>query len=124
MRAARFHLPLLLIGLLGWAGCAAHGGAAPLSDTSYTALPDDAPVIVTTGELDGSYEELAILVVKPGGLLLGASYATLIERMNANLRDEARAIGAHAVVRVEYDIADLEGETTRATGTAVRMGTP
>ena len=108
-----------LVLLVALVGCTTSGSVAPLSDASYPALPGDARVEVTTGDLDVPYEELAVVVVRPDASWLGQSDAEEIAAMNEKLRTEARRIGAGAVVRVSYDVA---GEHSRATGTAVRVG--
>lgn len=114
MRALPFGLALLLLG-----GCGASGNVVRLSEATYPALAEDAPVEVTTGALAAPYEELAVVVVGPGPSWLGRSDADEVAEMNEQLRAEARRIGAEAVVRVSYDVA---GGHARATGTAVRVG--
>ena len=112
------------LALLLLAGCAtpeaartAVGPAAPLTTASYPALAADAPVTVTTGEITAPYREVAVLVVGPGRNL---SDAEEIAVMHERLREEARRLGAQAVVRVTYH--NLSESSTRATGTAVRVG--
>lgn len=106
-------LALLLIG-----GCASSGDVARLSESAYPALPDDAPVEVTTGDLDGPYEELDVVVVRPTPWKIQTEAGTIADT-NERLRSEARRLGAQAVVRVNYDVAS---EETRAAGTVVGVG--
>ena len=112
---------LLLGASLLWlslTGCGTSENAARLSSTTYPALAEDAPVEVTTGDIDAPYEELAILVVGAGDGRWFTSDAEDVAGMNENLRREARALGAQAVVRVVYEVT---AEHPRATGTAVRL---
>lgn len=113
--------PLAALVLL--AGCktpeaarAVVGNAAPLTEAVYPAHAPDAPVTVTTGDLDGPYDELAVVVVRSGPDLSDAEEIAVIHE---RLRDEARRLGAHAVVRVTYH--DVPDTASRAIGTAVRV---
>ena len=94
------------------------------SDIQITPVeaPDDArfesgEVLVTTGDTEVPYEELAILTVGPHS----GKWST--KKLLANFREAARRVGADAVVRVDFD-AFGNGETGAltysATGTAVR----
>ena len=113
MRVLAIALVLLL-----FSGCATSGDVARLSEATYPSLPDDAPVEVTTGDIDVPYEELAVVVVRPTPWRIQTE-ASAIADMNERLQAEARQVGAQAVIRVSYDLADKQ---TRATGTAVRVG--
>ncbi len=64
-----------------------------LQDTSTTS-----PIVLTTGEVKREYEEIALLRV-------GSRYhlrMTTYQELNEVLRDEAREMGANAVVRIQY----------------------
>ena len=94
------------------------GHAAPLSTAAYPALAADAAVTVTTGEVTAPYREVAVVVVE--GSKRRLSGAEEVAVLHERLREEARRLGAHAVVRVAYHNLGVDG--THATGTAVRVG--
>ncbi len=72
------------------------------------------PIILTTGEVKNSYEEIALVRIQ--GMPLGG-----IESINAGLRSEARKLGANAVVRIQYGAYALGYYSyPQAIGTAVK----
>ena len=107
---------LLLLFLIG---CGSSENVARLTDATYPALPEGEKVEITTGDIDEPYEEVAVLVVGPKPSWLPQSGAEEVAAMNERLREEARQLGAHAVVRVSYEVTT---EHPRATGTAIRLG--
>ena len=113
MRTAALFLPLLFL-----IGCGSSGNVVRLTDTTYPPLSEDEAVEITTGDVDRPYEEVAVLVVGAGGGLFRSEGEEVAE-MNERLREEARQLGAHAVVRISYE---MTAEHPRATGTAVRLG--
>ena len=113
-------LPLLIL-LVSLQGCMFLWGTGP--HTEFAPL-DAAPhaagfgsgLVVTTGDVDEPYVEVAILTVGPRGW---NSTDELVE----DLREAARRADTDAVVRVDFDqYADEDGFVKRiATGTAVRF---
>jgi hypothetical protein len=75
---------------------------------------------LTTGEIDEPYEEIAVIAVHEDG-------DAVLEVLSLRLREQARALGADAVIRVDYDLERAGGEAyliQSATGTAVRIREP
>jgi hypothetical protein len=115
---------LALFCLVAFSACAAppaavrdvSGDVARLSDAVYPPFPGDAQVRVSTGDLEEAYEELGVIVVRPGQNLSATEDVAV---MHERFREEARRIGAHAIVRIEY--YNLGESNTHATGTAVRL---
>jgi hypothetical protein len=84
----------LLPGLLG---CAAGRSDFVLLNpgTRLEARPATAPVVLTVGELDRPYQELG--VIRVSGVTRGG-----YEALNEKLRQQAREVGADAVIFVRY----------------------
>lgn len=66
-----------------------------------------------------AYEEIAIVVVWPPWNR--DQRRGIFERINLNLERQARALGADAVIRIDYDLLMGEQGAPHATGTAVRL---
>ncbi len=83
--------------LLSQAGCAA--GRTDFIQlnpgTHYSSRPANAPMLLTVGDLDRTYEELGVIHVS------GVSREGY-EKLNGKLRAEARRVGADAVIYVTY----------------------
>lgn len=103
------------------AGCKSiNTEVAPLSEQVYDPLSADIPVQLTTGDLSKTYEELAVVTVWANRSL---KTRNVLERLNELLREQARSLGADAVVRIDYMMQTGSGDTDlrqSATGTAVR----
>src|SRR3989338_4435678 len=115
---------LLLVGLCG---CAAGRSDVILlnAGTRVDARPENAAVVLTVGDLNQPYQELAVLHVS------GVSREGY-ERLNEKLREEARRIGADAVIYVRYGTENVLSiipffvafpyDVLTAEGLAVRSG--
>ena len=115
----RYATSVLLIVLIS-TGCQTTAEFAPLSEKVYPPLPVEATIQLTTGDLTETYEELAVITV-----WADRSWWTpnVLERLNERLREQARALGADAVIRIDYTMQEGSGDTDlkqSATGTAVR----
>ncbi|MBI4342047.1 MAG: hypothetical protein HY599_01625 [Candidatus Omnitrophica bacterium] len=88
---------LWVSGALFLSGCAAGRNDVVLLNpgTRFESRPSDAPVVLTVGDLGRPYQEIGVLHVS-GMARLG--YDELSER----LRNEARRVGADAVIFVRY----------------------
>ena len=117
-------LALALLVSLGLSGCVffpSFGDTRRIDIATLNAPPEAiaveyADVLVTTGDVEVDYDELAILSVGPRG-------HDSIEELIADLRAAAVEAGADAVVRVDFDVygGGEDGFLRRtATGTAVR----
>ncbi len=109
---------LLVLAFVLLSGCSTSRiEITPLEPASEAAPVSGGDIQVTTGDVDGSYEELAILTVGPDT----GDDAT--RKLIARLREAARRVGADAVVRVDFDVygrGENGDQTHMATGTAVR----
>jgi hypothetical protein len=96
------------------AGCGSSTEIVPLPPRAEAL---DRGLLVTTGDLDRPYDEIALLRVGPEG-------DEETDELLASLRIAARRAGADAVVRVDFDpYGGGEDGSLRwvATGTAVRF---
>lgn len=94
----RSHTIVMLISVvLLSAGCAGliSPEVARLSVVSYAPLPEGAPVLLSTKDIDREYEEIAVISIR-------SSAWTSIEELNEALKKEARDIGAHAAIRIQF----------------------
>ena len=82
-----------------------------LTTTEYVPTPPTANILLITGDVDREYEEIAILKI-----FQSTAYSDTLQRFPDALREEARKLGADAVIRIQLD--DLGA---LATGTAVRF---
>jgi hypothetical protein len=85
------------VACLTLAGCAAgrNDFVSLNAGTVFRALPDHAPVVLTVGDLDRSYQEIGVIHVS------GISREGY-DKLSEKLREEARRVGADAVVFVRY----------------------
>jgi hypothetical protein len=63
--------------------------------TSFQPRPANAPVVLTVGDLDRTYQEIGVIHVS------GVSRQGY-ERLNIKMRDKAREVGADAIIFVHY----------------------
>ena len=88
--------------LIGTGGCAvARKDYIQLNaGTSYESRADDAPVVLSVGDLDRPYEELGVIHVS-GVLRQG------YDRLNQRMRAKARDVGADAIIFVHYGTENI-----------------
>lgn len=118
------HRACVLFVLLLVTGCTPTAEVAWLSESTYTPLEANQAIQLTTGDLDKAYEEMAIITVWAERTF---KERNVLEKLNELLRMEARALGADAVVRIDYEMQTSTGEADlkqSATGTAVRTTRP
>ncbi len=110
------HISAILIAfILIIAGCAGitYPEVSRLSEVSHAPLPGNAPILLSTKDIDQKYDEIAIINIR------SASW-TNIDKLNEALRQRARELGTNAVVRIQYGHEGMWGNPT-ATGVAVRI---
>jgi hypothetical protein len=95
MRAPRVGVRLMLA--LSLSGCAAGRSDLILLNpgTRFDPLSFDAPVVLTVGDLDRPYQEIGVIHVSG---ITREGY----DQLTRKLRDEARQVGADAVIFVRY----------------------
>ena len=122
MKAVLLRVTLLTVLIILCAGC----------KSVCTAVVDYEDVFITTGDLRGEYSPKALIEIRQSGLmifgLIPVSAGTLQEACDM-IAAQARAVGADAVVNLEYKVHKSpfpisffwwkRGATVR--GTAVRM---
>lgn len=106
---------ILIAFMLVIAGCAGitYPEVSRLSAVSHAPLQANAPILLSTKDIDRKYDEIAIINIR------SASW-TNIDKLNETLRQRARKLGANAVVRIQYGHEGMWGNPT-ATGVAVRI---
>ena len=109
---------LALVAALAWCltGCAVVAPFLPEGQPRIEIAPLDGDLLVTTGDTDRPYDELAILVVGPRG-------DDDTDKLIADLRLAAYEAEADAVVRVDFKVfgaGDDGFQRWVAVGTAIR----
>jgi len=112
MRRVHFATLISIVAVALFIGGCTSSSVSRLTDKEYPAKPEDAPIQISTGDIDRDYVEIAIISVK-GGMGAGA------DKKNEKLRMRARKLGADAVIRVTY--GESTPSQTTARGTAVRF---
>jgi hypothetical protein len=99
--AARLHgySLSLTVGLIALAGCAAGRSDFILLNpgTQFPSQRENAPVILTVGDLPEPYQEIGVIHVS--GVTRDG-----YDRLSEKLREEARRVGADAVIFVRYGV--------------------
>lgn len=108
-------IAILLLSALVLGGCAGLTMAevSPLTSQTFQAKSVEADILISTGDIQKKYQELAIINIR-------SSAWTKIDRLNWKLKIKAREIGADAIIRVSYGHESMWGNPT-ATGTAVKF---
>lgn len=112
MRRVHFTTLIFTVAVAFLIGSCTSFSVSRLTDKEYPPKPEDAPIRISTGDVDREYEEIAIISVK-GGLGAGA------EAKNEKLRKRARKLGADAVIRVSC--GESTPSQTTARGAAVHF---
>jgi len=90
----------------------------PLTSERFTSLPDNAEIMLTRGDVEQPYVEIAVIDAR------AIAWSGDFTEVDKHLREKARELGGNAVINIKYEIFFIGSPASpaaSAVGTVVKI---